>query len=155
VPDGDLYDIRLDGLHRDGFKALLNALLFAREPIKCCSALTGEEGRARCKTVADASRPHPRYQLLGNTLHPATSSLLLSPSLIAIHLPVNPHTAGIATPKAHLRRSNAGATFGYDACYFRRNVPWCRPARGASGAVLCHMACTMPLVSEGREGDAS
>jgi hypothetical protein len=29
VPDGDLYDIRLDGLHRDGFKALLNALLFA------------------------------------------------------------------------------------------------------------------------------
>lgn len=30
VPDGDLYDIRMDGSHRDGFKALLNALLFAR-----------------------------------------------------------------------------------------------------------------------------
>ena len=33
TPDGDLYDIRGDGSHRDGFKRLLNAMLFAQGPL--------------------------------------------------------------------------------------------------------------------------
>lgn len=32
-PDADLYDVRGDGRHRDGFKKLLNALLFATQPM--------------------------------------------------------------------------------------------------------------------------
>ncbi len=32
-PDADLYDIRGDGSHRDGFKKLLNAMLFATKPL--------------------------------------------------------------------------------------------------------------------------
>jgi hypothetical protein len=32
-PDADLYNIRGDGRHRDGFKKLLNALLFATQPM--------------------------------------------------------------------------------------------------------------------------
>ncbi len=33
-PDGDLYDILGDGSHRDGFKQLLNAMLFVDKPLK-------------------------------------------------------------------------------------------------------------------------
>nr|WP_052232264.1 hypothetical protein [Methylobacterium sp. ZNC0032] len=32
-PDADLYDVRRDGRHREGFKKLLNALLFATQPM--------------------------------------------------------------------------------------------------------------------------
>lgn len=51
-PDGDLYDVRGDGLHRDGFKKLLNALLFATQPMTRWPTDTASEFPAGTKLQA-------------------------------------------------------------------------------------------------------
>lgn len=60
-PDADLYDVRGDGQHRDGFKKLLNALLFATQPMRRWPTDTASEfppGTKLQMVLADITRYH-------------------------------------------------------------------------------------------------